>query len=73
MDQQEEQQDHISTFVHNRRVAVRTANFAQQLMLDWLLGRIIPLKVVVSVGEIDVLCNQFAYMARVGDYERTSL
>lgn len=27
----------------------------------------------MSMGEIDVLCDQFAYMARVGDYERTSL
>jgi hypothetical protein len=36
-------QDHVPPFVHDRAVAVRAANFAWQLVLDGLLGRVVPL------------------------------
>jgi hypothetical protein len=36
-------------------VAVRGANFAWQLLLDGLLGRVVPLEIMVPVGEVDVL------------------
>jgi hypothetical protein len=36
-------------------VAVGAANFAGELVLDRLLGRVIPLEVVMAVGEVDVL------------------
>jgi hypothetical protein len=35
-------------------VAKGTADLARKLVLDRLLGRVVPLKVVVAVGEVDV-------------------
>jgi len=55
MDQGREQEDHVASLIHNGGMAERAADLARQLVLDGLLGRIIPLQVVVAVGEVDVL------------------
>jgi hypothetical protein len=55
MDQTREQQNHIAALIHDRRMAVRTADLARQLVLDRLLRRVVPLEVVVAVGEVDVV------------------
>jgi hypothetical protein len=36
-------------------MAERAANFAGELVLDGLLGRIVPFEIVVAVGEVDVV------------------
>ena len=50
-----EEQDHVAALVHDGGVAERAADLAGKLVLDGLLGRVVPLKVVVAVGEVDVL------------------
>ena len=55
MDQTREQQDHVAALVHDRTVAVRAAHFAGQLVLDALVGGVVPLEVMVAVEEVDVL------------------
>jgi hypothetical protein len=35
-------------------MAERAADFARKLVLDGLLGWVVPLEVVVAVGEVDV-------------------
>lgn len=55
MDQAGEEQDHVSTLVHDGTVAEGAANLAWKLVLDRLLARVVPLEVMVSVREVDVL------------------
>ena len=50
-----EQQDHISTLIHDWSPAVRAADLARQLVDAGLLGALIPAKIVVTVGEVNVL------------------
>lgn len=54
-DQAREEQNHIAAFVHDGAVTVAAANLAWQLMLNRLRSRIVPLEVVVTVLEIDVV------------------
>jgi len=55
VDQAREEQDHVPALVHNWTVAVVAADLARKLVLDGLVGRVVPLKVVVTVGEVDVI------------------
>lgn len=55
VDERGEEQDHVAALVHDGAVAVRAAHFAGQLVLDALRGGVVPLEVVVAVGEVDVL------------------
>lgn len=55
VDQTGEEEDHVSTLVHNRTVAEGAANLARKLVLDRLLAGVVPLEVMVSVDEVDVL------------------
>lgn len=55
MNQAREEQDHVPALVHNWAVAVVAADLARKLVLDRLVGWVVPLKVVVAVGEVDVL------------------
>lgn len=55
VDQAREQQNHVPPLIHDRAVAVRAADLARQLVLDALVGRVVPLKVVVAVLEVDVV------------------
>lgn len=54
VDQRREQQDHVAALVHDGAVAVCAAHLAWQLVLNGLLGRIVPLQIVVAVAEVDV-------------------
>ena len=49
VNQAREEQDHVPSLVHDRTVAVVAANFARKLVLDRLVGRVVPLEVVVTV------------------------
>jgi len=55
MDQTREQQNHVAALVHDGAVAEGAAHLAGQLVLDALVGRVVPLEAVVAVGEVDVL------------------
>lgn len=55
LDERREEQDHVAALVHDGAVAVGAANFARQLVLDGLGGRVVPLQVVVAVFEVDVV------------------
>jgi len=50
-----EEQDHVSTLVHDGTVAERATNLAGKLVLDRLGARVVPLEVMVSVREVDIL------------------
>lgn len=54
VDQGWEQQDHISSFVHDRCTAISTADFARQFVYGCLFRTLIPTKVVMTLGEVDV-------------------
>jgi len=54
LDKGREQQDHVTTLIHDRRVAERAANLARKLMLDRLLRWVVPFEIVVAVCEVDV-------------------
>jgi hypothetical protein len=50
-----EEKNHIASLIHDRTVAVRAADFAWELVLDALVGWVVPLEIVMAVGEVDVL------------------
>lgn len=54
VNQGRKKKDHIATFVHDRRMAVRAANLAGKLVFDGLVGGIIPFQIVVAISEVDV-------------------
>jgi len=54
LDEGGEQQNHVAALVHNGRVAERAADLARKLVLDGLLRWVVPFKVVVAIGEVDV-------------------
>jgi len=54
VDQAWEHQDHVPPLIHDRAVAEVAADLAGKLMLDALVGGIVPLKVIVAVVEVDV-------------------
>ena len=54
INERREQQDHVPPLIHDRRAAVRAADFARQLVLARLLGAFVPAQVVVPVREVDV-------------------
>jgi len=49
-----EQKNHVTTLVEDRRVAVVAAHLAGKVVLNRLCRRIVPLQVVVALGEVDV-------------------
>lgn len=55
VDQGWEQQDHVSTFIHNGCSAVGAADLAWQLVHTRLFGALVPAKVVLAFGEVDVV------------------
>lgn len=55
VDQTREQQNHVAALVHDGAVAEGAAYLAGQLVLDALVGRVVPLEAVMAVGEVDVL------------------
>lgn len=50
-----EEQDHIPPFVHDRAVTERTPDLAGKLVLDALVGRVVPFKIVMAVRKVDVV------------------
>lgn len=54
MDQTGKQQYHIPALIHDRTMAIRTSYLAWQLVPGGLLGRIVPLQVVVAMHEVNV-------------------
>ena len=50
-----EEQNHVSSLVHDWAVAEVTANLAWKLVLNRLVSRVIPLEVVVTVREVDIV------------------
>lgn len=50
-----EEQDHVSTLVHDGTVTEGAADLAGKLVLDRLLARVVPLKIMVTVGEVDIV------------------
>jgi hypothetical protein len=73
-----EEQDHVAALVHDGRVTEGAAHLARKLVLDGLVSGVVPLKVVVAVGEVDVLlvedssplegCSYRMLVMRVGDW-----
>jgi hypothetical protein len=55
LDKRREEQNHVSTLVHDRTVAERAADLARQLVFGGFGGRVVPLEVVVTVFEVDVV------------------
>lgn len=55
MHQSGEQQNHVSALIHDRRMAEVAADLAGELVLDRLLSGIIPLQVMMTVSEVDVV------------------
>ena len=55
LDQRREQQDHVPALIHDGAVAERAADLARQLVFGGFGGRVVPLKVVVAVFEVDVV------------------
>jgi hypothetical protein len=55
VDERRKQQNHVATLIHYRAVTIRAADLARELVLDGLLGRIVPLQLMVAVGEVDIL------------------
>jgi hypothetical protein len=55
VNERREEQDHVAALVHDGAVAVRAAHFTGQLMLDALLGGVVPFEVVVAVSEVNVI------------------
>jgi len=49
-----EQENHIAALVEDGRVAVVAAHLAGKIVLDGLCRGIVPLEVVVALGEIDI-------------------
>jgi hypothetical protein len=54
MDQTGEEQNHISTLVHDGAVAVRAAHLARKFVSNGFGARIVPFQVVVAVDKVDV-------------------
>lgn len=54
MDEGGEEEDHISTFVHDWRVAVGTAYFAREIVFYAFRGWVVPFQTMVTGGEIYV-------------------
>jgi hypothetical protein len=54
VDEGGEDEDHVAPLVHDGRVAVGAADLAGELVLGRLGGGVVPLEVVVAVGEVDV-------------------
>lgn len=54
LDQGREEQDHVSTFVHDRGSTVGAGYFAWQMMGGVFVRWIIPTQIVMAVGEVDV-------------------
>ena len=55
VDERWEEQDHISTLIHDGRAAVGATDFARELVRGGLLGAVIPAQVVVAMGEVDIV------------------
>lgn len=55
VDQGREQQDHVSSFVHDGSSAVGTADLARQLVNTSFLRTLIPAQIVMAVCEVDVV------------------
>jgi len=49
VNQAREEQDHVPSLIHDWAVAVVATNFARKLVLNRLVGRVVPLEVVVTV------------------------
>ena len=55
LDERGEEQDHVAALIHDGAVAERAADLARKLVLGGLGRRVVPLKVVVAVLEVDVV------------------
>jgi hypothetical protein len=49
-----EQKDHVAALVKDGRVAVVAAHLAGKVVLNGLCRGVVPLEVVVALGEVDV-------------------
>jgi len=49
-----EEENHVSTFVHDGSAAESAGDFARKFVFDALFGRLVPAEVVDAVGEVDV-------------------
>lgn len=55
VDDTRKHQDHVPTFVHDRRVAVRAADLARQLVVRLLVARIVERQAFRALLEVQVL------------------
>jgi len=55
LDQTGEEQDHVTSLVHYRRMAVIASDLTRQTVLRRFRARVVPFKVMVSIGEVDIL------------------
>jgi hypothetical protein len=53
-DEGREEEDHVAALVHDRGAAVRAGDFAGEVVGGGFRGGVVPPKVVVAVGEVDV-------------------
>lgn len=55
VDQTWKQENHVTTLIHDGRMAEATSNLAWKLVFDALATGIIPLQVMMPMREVDVL------------------
>ena len=53
-DKRRKQEDHVATLVHDRSTAEGAGDFAGKVVRDVFGGGVVPAKVMMAVGEIDV-------------------
>ena len=53
-DERGEQEDHVAAFVHDRSSTEGAGDFARKVVRDVFGGGVVPAKVMMAVGEIDV-------------------
>ena len=53
-DERGEQEDHVATLVHDRSTTEGAGDFAGKMVRDVFAGGVVPTKVVVAIGEVDV-------------------
>ena len=55
VDESREQQDHVTSLVHDGCPAICAANLARQFVPARLFAAVIPAKVVMATSEVDIL------------------
>jgi len=55
VNERRKEENHVAALIHDRAVAEGAADLAGEFVLDALVGRVVPLEVVVAVREVDIV------------------